>query len=252
MEFFAAYRNLNTRQYALLITSLLFVAGGLFYALPRLASSFLAAPKEIYTPVSLASPLISYGKSLPKCNMWAASKSAQYQVVIPRALKLSESPPISFRLELNRDFQTQCIGTGDSPRVSAKAQLLSPAFEIEPKLAEEKEVSSLAQWNWIISPKKPGKHSLLLQASGQKGFTVDLSGLPRSDLVSNKSSETIEIALEVLTDLGLTSTQEALLKAIGAVVGGVGVILGYPFFKDRLIRTTARVQSRKTSRTNKT
>ena len=77
---------------------------------------------------------------------------------------------------------------------------------------------SLVQWQWLITPKAKGSHALMVDLSSyvaQWGYIQEVH----------------TYSIEVLNELGLSDRQDALLKALGAVLATLGTVLGYPLWK---------------------
>ena len=81
-------------------------------------------------------------------------------------------------------------------------------------------------WVWLISPEKTGDREMTLS------FSANGKAIPI--LIGNDTKDhSVLIPIKVLTELGLTSTQTAWAKAIGAIIGIVGTIAGYSFWRYR-------------------
>lgn len=82
-------------------------------------------------------------------------------------------------------------------------------------------------WVWLISPEKTGDRKISLSFRSDNNQPVPI-------LRGNETKEyEVLIPITVLTELGLSSTQNAWVKAIGAILGIIGTVAGYSFWKRR-------------------
>jgi hypothetical protein len=103
-----------------------------------------------------------------------------------------------------------------------------------------KEPRSLSEaslmWHWSLSASTPGDHKILIQGLPLKTYPLELemvlgvSHVPL-DFALTLPDGTLQLNIKSLTSLGLTSRQQAWLKALQASAAFLGVILAYPFFK---------------------
>jgi hypothetical protein len=118
--------------------------------------------------------------------------------------------------------------------------LRAPSFEV----TESSDQST--NWLWVLRPKSLGLHELTLGVSAAPGYSFgSFFSHPPSWKVSRKCPENMpsyshgEFAgegvllgnIQVVNDLGLTSTEDALFRAAGAVIGALTAVLGWPFVK---------------------
>ena len=146
--------------------------------------------------------------------------SGTLSVRIPKAAKISETFPVQAEFQPDSKYLY---------RLSTDLKLESPSFKITsastPGLIGFGEEF---KWAWLILPEKTGRHAISLRFDPEVEYKIDESRRPFDFQVSSKS---IIAYVTVLTDLNLTSTQDAMMKVFGAVIGIVGTILGYPFLK---------------------
>jgi len=227
------YRNL--RPLSLAALSILGAGSGaaLFFLLPWVLSLFVAPPSADYALQTASTRPLSYGESpLDPCHPTQVGRDARYKLDFHRKIKVSESPRLVFRIELNRDLLAMCISSSGSLNpIKASAELRSSAFNIQPQSKVLKVSESAAEWVWTVTPKSAGKHALQLAVEGSDVFEPNLSRLQSVLNIGQQSQYEIGIDVDVRTELGLTPTQDALFKLVGAIVGLLGTILGFPFLK---------------------
>src|SRR5258708_21628441 len=144
----------------------------------------------------------------------------------------SAPPPLSVQLARRRTTLSNTetlVVTYEMPLPEeTKFELKSPSFDISSP-------THIGQsWKWLFQPKQVGTFLLSLEALTPKSDKVKWNWrIPRDveDIIQTDSNGTLTLSIQVLTSLGLTAAQEAWLKAAGAVVGLLGTILGYPFWK---------------------
>lgn len=108
------------------------------------------------------------------------------------------------------------------------AQLKSPGFQIvgKPTAVEE---NREYHWSWQISPETSGERIVSLWFDPDIKLTTINSPVVELD----ESKRTLYARIKVLTDLGLTTTQEAIAKAVAALLGIIGTVTGYSFLRKR-------------------
>lgn len=98
-------------------------------------------------------------------------------------------------------------------------------------------VDSLPEARLMI-PKQIGQHAVSFHIHNGRIF---MAGDPRPEQSLMVQGESVVALITVLTDLGITSRQLAALKAAGVLLGILGTILSYPFwkmvFRKKLIRS---------------
>jgi hypothetical protein len=85
------------------------------------------------------------------------------------------------------------------------------------------------QWSWQISPDESGDWIVSLWFEPD----IELTMPTNSGLVLDNTKTKVDARVTVLTDLGLTITQEAIAKALAALLGLVGTVAGYSFLRAR-------------------
>lgn len=180
----------------------------------------------------LASPHISYGKS-PPCLPESFSQNLGGVISLPAEMRVNETKLVHFKLGLVPDYRIVCELDGvpkDRRMLKAQASLQSPGFDISPSSDSSMSDTDEIDWTWLIRPKSTGEQVLRLVSQGQGGLNIDLQRiLPTANWVEESPHE-IVAAIQVVTELGLTAREDAALKALGAVLGVFGVVMGYPIF----------------------
>jgi len=86
------------------------------------------------------------------------------------------------------------------------------------------------EWTWLIRPKSVGSHAVSVNiVSSNPDLYIVGDDLPNMT-VSDQGRERI-FFINVVNELGLTSAQDAWIKALGAIIGVLGTALSYPIFK---------------------
>ena len=161
-------------------------------------------------------------------------KNLRAAVNLPAGMRVSETKQVVLDIGLVRDYLLLCElgGVPEGLRVlRAQAALESPGFDISPS-SQTISVSRTDQvrWTWLIRPKSTGKHAVRIVTAGRDGLRIDLARiLPPADWADTSADQLIA-TIEVFTALGLTAGQDAAIRAIGALLGIVGVVLGYPIW----------------------
>lgn len=84
------------------------------------------------------------------------------------------------------------------------------------------------EWDWLLSPDKPGNKALYFWVDPSTQLTLDDAA---NSVTLAPSRNKAFLPIVVTNDLGLTTTQDAWAKAIGAFLGLVGTVAGYSFLK---------------------
>ncbi len=185
-----------------------------------------------YQERTIESPDSSDGKPAP-CVPASFAKNLSAAVRLPIGMRFNETKRVTLRIALAREFRLSC-GSDNVPEdqrvLKAHAALQSPGFDISPS-PENISLGGADQleWTWLIRPKSAGAQDIRLVTEGENGLSFNLQKiLPPADWV-DQSPHQIVASIEVLTELGLTGRQDAVLKALGAFLGILGVVFGYPF-----------------------
>lgn len=117
--------------------------------------------------------------------------------------------------------------------------LQGPAFEISPSSEPiEKMGKGVVSWDWLIRPQEVGKHLIRLDLGealiSERSIKHRQRQLDHGDDGLILHPDSVVGQVTVLTSLGLTATQDAWSKALGALLGVIGTVLAYPFLKQRL------------------
>lgn len=146
--------------------------------------------------------------------------SGTLTIRIPRTVKLSETFPIVAQFKPDSYYVYS---------LSTSLKLESPSFKIisirTPQFIGGGEEFN---WRWLTSPEKTGRHALSIRFEPEIPYRID-EYIRSRDLELDSNS--VIAYITVLTDLDLTATQDAILKIVGATIGILGTILGYPFLK---------------------
>lgn len=231
MKLFGWYRQLGPRKSSIVAVTALLVSSGLAWLFPvvvsRARGPLVAARERV-----LASPHISYGKS-PPCTRESFSQNLSGAISAPAEMRVNETKLVGMTIGLIRDYRIVCEVEGIPPDqrvIKAQASLQSPGFDISPSESVAFSAVDEIEWTWLIRAKSTGEHAIRLVSQGQDGLTIDFQRiLPVADWVKESPNQVIA-RIQVLTELGLTSREDATLKAVGAVLGIFGVVLGYPIF----------------------
>jgi len=231
-NFLEIYKDLGSRGVAALCIIGAGSSAAMYFLLPWALSIFIAPPAADYAEETAKTPIIGYAASPDDpCQPKQIGRDAIYKLDFQRKIKLSDSPRLVFSILLDQELKAMCHFHSDSPRlIKADAELRSSAFEIQPQGKIQKEGESL-EWIWTVKPKSAGTQSLQLAVEGSDAFTANLSRLQSLLKIGQQSKTEIGMDVDVRTDLGFTPTQAALFKVVGAVIGLLGTILGFPFFK---------------------
>ena len=147
--------------------------------------------------------------------------------VVPRRIGIDETKAITASLRSERPGRFE-------------ATLESPSFDIKSASVPVASEALDFHWKWLVTPKKTGTHALSLTLSQIHTSKFDLhdrNDITRVEVKSPFGERTVDIY--VVTEMGLTSKQDAWVKALGAVLGLIGTVVGYPFFKRYFERSSA-------------
>lgn len=137
-------------------------------------------------------------------------------IVIPRTTKL----PGTFRVRASLPSELRPF----VERNSTKATLLGPGFDISPSGDVIADLEAASDFTWLLTPKTTGHHDL--------AFNVTLVVRDRTPFIGPRSMAiSKDISIEVLSSLGLTSSEDSICRALGSVIGCLGSFLGYPLWK---------------------
>jgi hypothetical protein len=153
---------------------------------------------------------------------------------VPRVTKLSETIVIEVALEENLPSVARL--NGEKPTIlTYGASASAPGFEIAPSSAMiTRTGTGKVDWEWLAKPKDVGEHALRLQFDRNLISSRSVEYLKQErklDPAMRVSGDSVICSVRVLTSLGLTAGQDAWLKAVGALCGLIGTLLGYPFWK---------------------
>jgi hypothetical protein len=155
-------------------------------------------------------------------------------VGIPLYIRETETKIVEVKLKEFLPFQLLFRGRPYSS-LKYSASLNSPAFDISPSVSPiQKTGKGFIRWEWLISPKKIGSHKLKIEFDKP---VISLRSIKKINEAKeghnfiNISETSLVSPITVLNTLGLTATQDAIFKAVGAVLAILGTILGYPFWK---------------------
>jgi hypothetical protein len=163
-------------------------------------------------------------------NFVAGNKIAANVILdTPNTIDLTQTENV--QVSINWTFPDQETLPKELPVISPKLE--SPDFKIvaakpDGAISPITNFGSRTQtWVWLISPEKTGDREITLSFSGSNGKPVPI-------LIGEETKDyRILLPIKVLTELGLTSTQSAWAKAIGALIGIIGTIAGYSFWRNR-------------------
>jgi hypothetical protein len=146
---------------------------------------------------------------------------------IPRRMR--ESDTVMARAVLQSEPQ----GTPAADvRLTYEAKLAAPAFEVTPMSESKGMVTAIHRsqlvWKWLLTPKKPGEHIVVLSFNSPV-FQHDRVSQRPADSIATDSD--LQVPVTVLTSFGLTAYLDAWARLFGALVAVIGTILGYPFLK---------------------
>jgi hypothetical protein len=110
----------------------------------------------------------------------------------------------------------------------ARASLYSPAFDISPASPDiELDKPDTLEWQWLVKPKSPGEHAIVVSVKGEDGIHINLTKLLGSDPDALITEETVTIRLRVSTEIGLDPKLEGLIKyGCGALAAVVAFLFG--------------------------
>jgi len=154
------------------------------------------------------------------------------------ALNVSLSAPSVINLAQTAKIEVSIDWTfPDGQAVPKKLPVIEPKLESPDfKIAGKPEVVVLPlsnsgtkqqTWAWLISAEKIGDRKIFLSFKSADNHAVAVS------LDKETTEYNVVIPIMVLNELGLSSTQYAWAKAIGAMIGIIGTITGYSFWKYR-------------------
>jgi hypothetical protein len=227
---------------------------------PRIVARFLKPHGETYQRYS--STGISAGYAGP-----AIEVLPRVEVGVPRSLRVTETKQLSIVISKYWLGHSDAFpGSGDgasgvsdqSPYIDNR---VAKSYTVDLKVVDDagvvcvlpeekafgKDVLTLESIHWYctIHPKQPGDYSILISglpaAKDVGSFTVSdvsgdgLVGKPRE--YERLADGTLDVPVTVLTTQGVTAREWAWLQCIGACIGVLGTLLGYPFLKSKFDRS---------------
>lgn len=226
-NFLEIYKDLGSRGVAALCIIGAGSSAAMYFLLPWALSIFIAPPAADYAEETAKTPIIGYAASPDDpCQPEQIGRDAIYKLDFQRKIKVSDSPRLVFSILLSPELKVMC----PIRIIKANAELRSSAFDIQPQGKIQDSGESI-EWVWTVKPKNAGAQSLQLALEGNNVFMPNFSNLQSVLKIGQQSKTEIGLDVDVRTDLGLTPTQDALFKVVGAVIGLLGTILGFPFFK---------------------
>lgn len=160
----------------------------------------------------------------------------ELQVEVPNVMRVSETKAATANLTL--------AGSEVGTRLLT-ARLDSPSFAITPVDSETAVLrDNGVSWEWLMIPKQVGQHAVSLHIQDAR-ISMTPDGSQSQDF--RVQGESIVALITVLTDLGITSRESAILKAVGVLLGVIGTIVSYPLWKmifGRKLTRSARRKSR--------
>jgi hypothetical protein len=106
---------------------------------------------------------------------------------------------------------------------------------------EHSDIGGVLFWRCTIHPKEVGDYDILvtgLPANDVGSFSITdaANGAPRTGSADYKRfpDGTLSISVSALTPQGIRAREWAWLQAVGAFIGILGTVLGYPFIKSRV------------------
>ena len=156
-------------------------------------------------------------------------------VQIPKRMRISETKSVYVKLE--EVINSIGLMSGQRYRtLTYNAALSSPSFQISPSsIFIERSSEHSVDWKWLISPKSIGEHAVLLEFDDDVFAAESTKKYNFSKDRMHITGRSVEGRVEVLTSLGLTAFLDSLMKVVGAVLGILGTVFAYPFWK-RFIR----------------
>lgn len=151
--------------------------------------------------------------------------------------------------DLPRQWDTREVDRDFAVRLAVEKGLSidPPAREVMHRFTDYRSLDEPPlTWHWSLSADEAGRHKLLLSGLPLSTSIVSVElpgdeptalGFPRPtsgdlpDFIRILPDGTAECTILALTPLGLTATQDAVLKALQGLAGFLGVILAYPIFK---------------------
>jgi hypothetical protein len=169
---------------------------------------------------SFADDLLSgFGPSLkPELRRYPVIGDSMLTLAVPRRIAIDQTSPVLAQL------------TALPPGCRLDLRLHSPAFEITPSDTHTASAGGTIDFDWMVQPKHFGEFMIFLGMEIRCG--PDHASLANATPVKR----TVRIPEAVVNELGLSSFQEAFLKAVTAMLGIIGLIFGFPFLKRRFER----------------
>jgi hypothetical protein len=208
--------------------------GGLVESVP-----FLIIPLHVIPLAVLALPAVVLAWLAPyvASKVSGANNNPQLIAVAGKVVVEEGKYESNLRLEFSsstRVSQTMNVSAWLQPDTSAPptaylAKLESGDLKIVSTNASDSASREYKyQWDWLISADKTGDRALYFWVEPSSELVVRSS---TADVRLGAAKNKVLLPISVLTELGLTTTQDAWAKTIGAIIGVVGTVVGFAFWK---------------------
>ena len=163
------------------------------------------------------------GQQLVRLNLDAQTTQLPYiKVIIPTEMNITQNSVVIAELNPLKSTITSEMTT--SPRLLAVAS----AFDISGPARPDQ-----LTWSWDVLAKAVGsRRSLTLQFPESAKFDFKFENQFGDNVIVKGNTVTANV--EIRDEFGLTQIQRSTSIALGAIIGTLGTILGFPFIKGRL------------------
>jgi hypothetical protein len=174
--------------------------------------------QEIYlAPASVRNLFSDKNSNFPVLAVY--DRHAALSVRLSPTMKLSEAKLVALTMG------------SDEAAKGLRFRLSSPSFAISG-------TETAGDWEWLIHPAATGTFKLFLEPvfdGKKKAAKIDWIIPPDLEkAITIETNGTLILSIQVLTSLGLTAVQDAWLKAVGTLIGVLGTLFVYPFWKKYL------------------
>jgi hypothetical protein len=202
-------------------------------AVPRIYSIFNSLDSR---SVELRTYQFGFGES-PPCESVRPTALADFAIVAPALIHRSESFSVELSIEPSPWLRVNC------PKKAARgflahALLSSAGMDIAPAERVEKRVVHNTKLIWVARPREAGEFLLVLGMTSPDGGPFEPARLAESESLVRATKDSVVLRVTVLTDLGLQATVERKLQVIGVLLGLIGTVFAYPFWKRRSAQST--------------